>query len=681
MQRRVSILVLLLSTVTLSRCDSRVEERGRDETDEGDAPTLRVAGLDTEQPFHARREVAREAFERFRNELGVPNTPSHYMSVEPHAMAIHLYEDSRAMPRGVWAFAEFGLGFCETDCRDFVEAFIREQSGLWGLTAADIAKIELVLRSDEANLSPGGRLVRTLEFDQEIEGRRVIDGGIQAVFWDQVLTSVSGMLALPTELPRQVRFLNEDELEQAVHDNLRIDGFGEYDILRRSTAVHSDLGVVMIFHVVGRTAVDVIVDSANGNILGTWSYDHGYTAVSGSYKVYKPNSGDSDTSQANEVTVSGYGSVSGLDYYPWVDVLANRSPVPTYDGSGTWTSGGKLYWPDYGSSAYTVSAGTPEFAIQHASYWAQKAIHTADINFTWWPPSDSSYTHKSITVIANAPSCNGGGSAFDWGACFNLDLFRSADETGCMCLVSQPAAPYDGDASLVSTIFHESGHAVDWKYRAATGRTGKVGTYCDPGTSEEGTSLGEAIGTLYTMMMYLQEYGTSAGFTNYDAISNAFVGLGTSFAEAVVHNDDDDLVCHAPHNTCGGVNPCKTWRPNNSPAGLPTECSTSPPNYAVYRYAAPLLQAFWESAHGVNCDGPSPCYTMGDGAGVDESRWALFYAMKHTGYNQTYWDFVANFLTYYYYDVDETAWNNRWWVFNHHRLVGDDLGYSPCHVY
>jgi hypothetical protein len=102
-----------------------------------------------------------------------------------------------------------------------------------------------------------------------------------------------------------------------------------------------------------------------------------------------------------------------------------------------------------------------------------------------------------------------------------------------------------------------------------------------------------------------------------------------------------------------------------------------------YTYAWPLLQAYWESVHGRNCNvAPGQaCGVFNDGAGADEARWAFFYAMKNSNLSAGYWTFVANFLTYYYYSVGLTQWSNRWWVFNHHRLVGTQYAGVSCWNY
>lgn len=195
------------------------------------------------------------------------------------------------------------------------------------------------------------------------------------------------------------------------------------------------------------------------------------------------------------------------------------------------------------------------------------------------------------------------------------------------------------------------GHVIDWKYRGGWYRgNNSINGACDAG-SEEGKSLGEAIAGLYALMIYLQEF-PYAQFT-------AFGTDGAQYLTGVGNYPD-----HVNSTTI------KCYR------GPGMDCSPS----GYYEYSYPLMQAYFEAARGVNCGGDS-CWVMNDGAGTDQARWALFYAMQVTPLSSSYQNFVAHFLTYYYNAVGYNQYANRWWVFNHHSLIGPKYGYSPCHAY
>jgi hypothetical protein len=211
-----------------------------------------------------------------------------------------------------------------------------------------------------------------------------------------------------------------------------------------------------------------------------------------------------------------------------------------------------------------------------------------------------------------------------------------------------------GNATHLNAIFHEVGHGIDLKYNSGYFRYSSITGSCDPNTSDEASSLNETVASLYAIMMMFHEFGASTSFTQSSITSLSHL---TASGSLDAHTNDSNLKCHAdPSIDCG----------DNA--------------IGIYNYGHGLLQAYFEINHGLNCDGPinEPCYVMPDTVRTDEARWALFYAMKNTPITGTYREFVSNLLDYYYYDVGQDPWNDRWWVLNHHGLVGPDYSYTPC---
>ena len=47
----------------------------------------------------------------------------------------------------------------------------------------------------------------------------------------------------------------------------------------------------------------------------------------------------------------------------------------------------------------------------------------------------------------------------------------------------------------------------------------------------------------------------------------------------------------------------------------------------------------------------------------------MYSALNAHQYAETFREFVAGMLSFVYYEVDVTVWNNSWWIFDHHGLV------------
>lgn len=614
--------------------------------------------------------------------------------------------DGKGQPRGIHVFAVDGLGKPNMNESpiDFVKRYISENTNLWGISNEIIKNenIEFSVRFNSESQSPNNRHVRHIQLLQHLDGIPVLDDELNAVLWDNTLTSLVGRIITKSDLPSTNAILSQTTVPVAqVESGLSQAGIPDgYMLSVADSGIHSQFGYVTRFIAfAGPTAFtsedtfQVIANTNTGEIVYVNSRTQNYPIQGGKYKVYKPLSTSSNPQAQVVATVDAFVSLDysfATDYvYPWSDgVPAILSPVPTYNGTFNW-GGGVIGFPvniitgqpsDY---EFLWNPGSANFYSQHASYWGQRAMATADTNFAWWPPSNPSYKYQRVTIVTDVT----GQGQFNSDGCWSYNVWRSMDgDSGQNPKVGCVRAPIESNypnATKIDTIFHEFGHAIDWKYQGGNMRVDiPHPPPCDPNTSEEAESLGETIAALYSMMMMLQEFSGSFAFTDYDAINGTLNGLGQNAFEAFVHTDDDDVVCHAPHNPGGGPAPWKTWHPGPSPNPWDQMCDDPTWSPGKYRYGVPLLQAYWESAHGRDCDGNpgDACQIFTDIATPIHAKWALFYAMKVTPQAGTYRDFVANFLSYYFYDVHQDSWNNRWWVFNHHRLVGPPPLYSPCGI-
>jgi len=217
-----------------------------------------------------------------------------------------------------------------------------------------------------------------------------------------------------------------------------------------------------------------------------------------------------------------------------------------------------------------------------------------------------------------------------------------------------------GNAAKLGLMFHEVGHAIDNKYGSGYSRNEPISGDCTPNTSEESRPLSEAVAAIYSEVMFLDEFGDLTNFTGPNAENNALPRDFTGSRGVSVHNGDISLVCHAP---TGSI------------------CNDPLDPGVKYEYSRAFIQAFWEMAHGINCDGPEVdlCDVMSAlSPGVSQARWAFFYAMKESSRDSTYKEFVGEILQYFSEDVGVSEWAERYWVFNHHDLYGYDHSYTPC---
>lgn len=554
---------------------------------------------------------------------------------------------------------------------DFQGSTLKNEEDLTSLKAVQIEELK----------SPLGKPVVSIRFSQTYKGVPVLDGDVVAVFWDGRLAQISGTVinAASSELTSKPNIETKAALsyakagaEKELKQNVEVELF--------EFGVDLDLGkpvyLVSVREVpepevkglIENESYTAYVDGITGEVIDLAPTSHEFPSRQGRYRVYRPRRNSPDPRVEITTLARGFVSVNENTnaVYPWLDALEGRSPVPVYHNSRQWGGRMGFHWHrvNAGMDFTHHLPGHVFFQSQHASFWTQRASITADINFRWWP-AHRDYQFQPITVITGRPSQ----TRFGEDGCWNLSLWRNSDgavgqqpRVGCIMLGTRSGA-YDGNrpegrVNKLGIIFHEYGHAVDWKYHGGRIRNQAIEGDCDPNTSEEARSLAEAVANLYQQTMYLQEFGRNTTFTDYDVVGGRFDDVAGNMG-IDVHMDQESLKCHA---STGSI------------CNHPTNVNIK------YQYGEALVQAYWEAAHGVNCHGADrPCTNLQDGADENHARWAFFYASKFTGRRASYREFVACFLTYYFRDVGRTEWNHRWWIFNHHGLVGPDYGYSACH--
>lgn len=620
-----------------------------------------------------------DAMELLRSRLGVGAntvpTPDRADDFPGHLMDTR---DDQGRLRGLHYFGPSRLRSLAGDPESTVLAFIAENHAAYGLsskTAWSSSRIDWLRKiEDSAGTTPEGKRYRVLRFDQFHRGHRISDGEITAVFWNDELTSLTGPVVDPTEpLPAVARIRGRDAQEYArargemlVGSPLTAQGGTlELNLFQRRLTYRFELGPDAVASdaepdIDKRLTAEV--DAVTGELIRLEDTAGHFGATSASYLVFAPSatgSNPNDVTLTYETANGCLNPAEGNTVYAWQDEAYDRSPLPVYDLSVSWVPGPTVgfFWNNPGNFTFNASPGVPQFRAQHASAWAQYALNTANINFNWWPPNNSSYRYSKVTVLTG---CNFFGLASMTGdnGCWGQNLARNSDgavnqspRVPCICLSSMPGAVLpNSDAVGLDVIFHEVGHAVDIKYTAGTFRGATVSGTCDIGP-EEADSLKEAVAGLYAQMVFQQRWNGRT-WSRENGRLDLMTGAGAN----------------QPHYNAGSI---QCYRGPDSDCG---------PNGDVYAYGRSLQQAYLEVARGVNCFA-QPCTVFNDGAFTDQARWALFYAMKTTGRTGSYFDFVANFLGYYWYSVGNTQWNNRWWVFNHHGLVGPKYGYSPCHAY
>lgn len=573
--------------------------------------------------------------------------------------------------------APSGLGQARPgeSAEDFVLRFISDNSALWSNAVLDVhgdVNDGIVVAQVEDVASPAGVPTQYVHLEQYRGGLRVIDADVLAVVSDRRLVKVSGPIVPAGLVFEAASEVPEDELILIAEEEVARGGYMPYQStvaragysLQYGEAV-TDIEVILVGprDEVVRQTQTVRLSTSTGNILEVTGNEGAWPTQSASYHVFRPNSTDASPNTVREYNMTGRATtLSSAFILPWLDEESSRSPVPTYDFTQDWGSSGLGFpYNTDGSSNFHWAKGTNFFRYQQMSYWGQRAVRAGDINFEWWPPSNSSYKYAPVVLVANAPNTGALGLAGNNG-CWNWDTWDGRGDVGqspkATCIRIRADAYYAGSESAprLATIFHEVGHAIDYKYGAGAGRSSSFGSVCDPNTNDESLSLSETIPALYSIMMMNHEFSSSYAFLDEDGDGSANGLKGVSGSPAPTHRGDNSLICHAP-----------------------TGADCAPPN--LYTYGEALQQAYWEATEGLNCDGPEAdaCYVLPGSANRDYARWALFYAMKTSSRNSSFRAFVADFLDYYYYNAPGYSdWNDRWWIFNHHDLVGPSYSYTPC---
>lgn len=660
-------------------CDSEESQTPDEEVDSLYAGPQRGETIDN--------RVRVEAAERLRLELGgaVLQRPA---GRQVHVDAIFTEYDAHGNLRELHASGvKDGLAVVthKETAAGMVQRFLVEHGGLWADVALVLGKDEgepparngIVVAQVEHLRSPSGDVVDVVHLKQYRNGIELLDGDTIAVVWNGHLTKISGPLVGPDYDFGQTDFRtsqNSEELVVVVAEHeLEARGLESveshvasigYSIEHRALVARVESAVYETSNTEFHRTKTVEVDLGERRVLSVTDHDGHWPTVTGSYDAYKPFAGDTTASSARLQTLPEQVTrFSASTFLPWRDEFTvNRSPVITYDANTIW--GGSLGFPfnGGGSPSFAALENTDAFQVQHLSYWLQRAVRAADVNFNWWPPSNAAYKTASVVGIANVSDAVMGSLA-GWAGtngCWNQATWDNRGDVGqnprVTCIRFRGSLNFapGKKGTPLGVIFHEVGHAIDYKYGGGNGRANAISGACNVNTAEESWSLGETIPSLYSMMMMFHEFGTATGFTDEDGDGSANGLASLSSLGTPAHQGDSSLRCHAATGD---------------------DCAQ------VYSYGAALVQAYWEIALGLSCDGPEEdaCYVMPDTARADQARWALFYAMKVSSRNSTFKAFTADILGYYYNAIGYDEWASRWWVFNHHGLVGPDYGYSPCH--
>ena len=394
-------------------------------------------------------------------------------------------------------------------------------------------------------------------------------------------------------------------------------------------------------------------DAVDGTVLWVDDDADQHASGSGLFRHYQPSSVTSIATVFADSSSEVY-LPSPSTVYSWSNGRAGRSPLYSYNGAVNWSGVLGFDWHSSSNLDFLHVPGDYFFQSQHAYRWIRRAWDTADINYTWFSPPAA---HKwwGATVLSNmtCPPENNRPNTGDSG-CWGIPLWGGTDHgvgLPCMKFCNSGWWVYGDGSAPLSVLFHEAGHAVEWKYLDGHSRSGtwEPGMpVCRFDTTDEGKSLGEAIAMLYSMTMFAQDFG-GYSWTQYRLAGNS----GDFTSDLLYRNLTGPIWIH---NGIGGNSTAKCH-------GYTEDCNSK------YDYAQPLIQAYWEAVRGMDCHNPS-CVALNDGAGSDEARWAFFYALQMSNDSTTYRQFVGQFLNYYNLHVGYTQWANRWWIFHHHNLVG-----------
>jgi hypothetical protein len=593
------------------------------------------------------------------------------------------------MPTGdlssLFYFGPDSLIDCVNDCGLATKQFIVNNKDLFGFAGSDLASpaqlVSLVQDSVRTSTSASGKKVTVVKLAQTYRGLPVFDGKVTAVFWDNKLVSLIGSVfnsakdyhALTPSLTSSLaaaaasKAVNQttgpapscSPMSQPKHGRIVWNCF-----VRRRQVLVSDKDPKVAY--VEPLFMEAVIPSDG-------------------YRVSWCSNGDPYCPTAN-VLRDEY-----PEDYPWTYVSLNgdvvhpycAGEVAVYNGRYNWSGAigfdyKRVSWPDpYAFISYEdATSFASTYAMQHVSYWMQMTSVLAGDGHLEWPPRGSPLgNHEIVVVVNDTDPFNTDDPGYTQRACNlpgNPRNFWYAAHEAKPCVILNGEYPLPGSGSdadcayrwdgtsqkacvWVNTIlFHEFGHAqqdlyCEEMYDECIGHGYPYQSPCQVDTHQETLALNEAIAGLNSIITMLYLYGPSTAHSDYDADQwslNRILYANIAGANLPVHHDSSTWKCHAYDYP---------------------DCTN------IYWYGHAFLQAAWEFAHRINC-GSGTCVALED---VNMVNWtkgflsrSMYYALNAHKYGETFREFVGGMLTYVFYEVDYTVWNNSWWIFHHHGLVG-----------
>ncbi len=566
--------------------------------------------------------------------------------------------DAAGATEGLWAFGPGGLGVTldrSTVTNSQQESFDAAFRSFLGKYPALFASSQEGLSQPRLSVHKlaSGKVLHHLEYRQVVDGIPVFNGEVAASFVDGILVSVNGAIEEPSAMRLAKAQLPAGGRPRA--SGLQNEAEGKTEQLAEEPELLWDHGGQRFIHQFKSGAWVRHVAPEDGTILyESDGRKHGYWAeVERTYRVSMLSDTDIWPYAGQDTDVPWWGAAyinpPSATFYHHSDYGYNYFAAPTYGyiytgpadhlvtGSGTRTQPQR--WGDFTESYSPTGGRTQAFASQHTVRWVQ---HAAQV-IAQMPMASYITDWSPVAVVVGIPgevssampSCTGSGS------------WQISDAGDCIEIAPIMGPPDRPDVPGYGIIFHEYGHVADYRIKGFRPATCEIG------------ALSEQIAHMVAASIFMWTWGIGTEFTDYDGHSEP------------AYNDPN--VKHSIHGLTAGGN--KVHGPNF----WQSRCYVADCSAGGYYGGFGLTQAFWESAHGVNC-GSGSCLSTNDGSTWGAAISALAYAMYNTGLNEGFQSFAANLLTYYYYYCGETIWGNRWWIFNHHRLVGPDYGYFQCNT-
>jgi len=595
-------------------------------------------------------------------------------SADPVASArdvVHASFTARGELDGLWAWRPQGLTARRAGERhvDALARFLRDHRDLYAIPVDEpgLAAHLAALGSPAVEVVEiRGKTETNLRFQPRLGGVRVGHREILATFVDDRLASITGSIALPTLAPPAAPALDPAAAEAvaraAVLARSRSGPVG--DVTRRDLLIDDDGRLayeLRLGDTAGVAAPYVVrIDAQTGGVTAAWpEAQRGFYHADATYRIIVPD--DYRPWLGLETVRTGARSwVEDSVVFPWLGILPSTSPVYVFSsavaGNGTYTQTAPYH--DFVTSS---REDVRRFKVQQLTYWSQRAMYVADL---FGSDLLADRPHRFLGVRAvdlpdeQAPCDLLGGACWRETCATSAPASQPAQDLPCILFTL-----FGDSIPSQDHIFHELGHHHDHKLRAHGSMPFRIAGYegtCDLGTDDESNSTNETIANAFALATsrYLLGGGTVLAASEYEGAicwgtddRGCFNGMGPNQPTDFVHlpGDDDRLAC--PPATCEDT----------------------------YGVGKAFFQAFWESSFGLNCFF-SPCYPMAGDDALSDATSAMFYASYHTPGYGTHPQLSGAFLSFYYNYVSEAAWSDRWWVFNHHGLVGPKYGYSKCHL-